>query len=275
MAKKSQPVEPEPEEEVTCPVCGKPVGIDVASCPNCGAEFEDEVEVEEAVEEEAAPVAAPSMGSAVSEDEMAECPVCGKSVSLSLSTCPNCGAEFEEEEVEEVIEVEEREAPVEEPEEEVVRKPVRAEPREPAGWSLMGVIDLRIIGVALVVLGIIGSQISAMIDWYWSWVPPIKTHLGLFVALPIVLIIAGLLIYMLVKNAASSGKKVPSMMSDFTLSLLVFGVFALILMMFWSPINSALQHSSLGVAGVFIGILIVGILSMVMGQRMTAKAASA
>src|SRR3972149_4359368 len=79
--------EVEEEPEVTCPVCGKPVGMDVTSCPYCGAEFE----AEEEVAEEAAK-------GAVSEDETAECPVCGKLVSLAVSSCPNCGAAFEEEE---------------------------------------------------------------------------------------------------------------------------------------------------------------------------------
>ena len=43
MPKKAPPVVEE-EEEVTCPVCGKPVGLEVTSCPYCGAEFESEEE---------------------------------------------------------------------------------------------------------------------------------------------------------------------------------------------------------------------------------------
>jgi len=301
MPKKSKPVEPEPEvveeEMVTCPVCGKPVGLDVASCPNCGAEFEEET-VEDQVEEEpepepelakpsrAAPAAAPKQVEAVDEDETAECPVCGKSVSLSLSTCPNCGAEFEEEEVEEVIEVEEKEVPaeepqaVEEPSQEVqVEEQSVADLEEPeaevaAVHHPTSVVDPRVIGVSLVLLGIIGSQISAMIDWYWTWVPPIKSNLGMFIGIAAVVIVVGLLVYMLVQRAMASGKKVPSMMPNISLSLFLFGILALVLVMLWSPINSALQSSSLGVAGAFIGILIVGVLMMIMGQRMSDKRAS-
>lgn len=283
MPKKSRPVEPvaeEPEDEVvTCPVCGKPVGLNVASCPNCGAEFE-----EEAVEEEQPEVAAPkpmkaaptkAPVEAVSEEETAECPVCGKSVGLSQTSCPNCGAEFEEEEVEEVIEVEEREAPVEEPKVGEEEEAIQVEEQESSVSHPTSVIDLRVIGVALIILGIIGSQISAMIKWYWTWVPPIEKNLGMFIGIAAVVIVVALLVYMLVQRAMSSGKKVPSMMPNLTLSLFLFGIFALILIMLWSPINSALEHSNLGVAGAFLGILIVGVLSMIMGQRMVDKAASA
>ena len=287
MPKKSKPAEPEPvvveEEQVTCPVCGKPVGLDVASCPSCGAEFE-----EEEVEEEQPEVASPKPGKAapaayikenvlaVDEEETAECPVCGKSVGLSQSTCPNCGAEFEEEEVEEVIEVEEREAPVKEPEVEVEeeQEAIQVEEQESTTSHPTSVIDLRVIGVALIILGIIGSQISAMIKWYWTWVPPIESNLGMFIGIAAVVIVVGLLVYMLVQRAMSSGKEVPSMMPNLSLSLFLFGIFALILIMLWNPINSALERSSMGVAGAFLGILIVGVLSMIMGQRMTDKAGS-
>jgi len=60
--------------------------------------FESE-EVEEIVEEEPEPVAAPPRAAplveeeaeAVSEEDMAECPVCGNSVSLDVAACPYCG----------------------------------------------------------------------------------------------------------------------------------------------------------------------------------------
>ncbi len=310
--------EPEPisdEEEVTCPVCGKPVGLEVTSCPNCGAEFEEEPEPEaeqpaiEEVEAEPEPEPEPAPAPAkvvpqieeevaeesipVSEDETAECPVCGKSVSLKLNTCPNCGAEFEEEAVEEVIEVEEEAAPEEVIEEERIE--VEAEEARPAKRPVAeeevlveeqeeisvvpelptSIVDLRVIGVSLIILGIIGSQISAMIDWYWTWVPPIEDNLGMFIAIPAIVIVVGLAIFMLVRKALSGGKKVPLQMPQISLSLLLFGIFALIMIVLWNPINSALQSSQVGVAGAFIGIVIVGILAMVMGQRMTRRTASA
>lgn len=280
MPKKKESVVEEPEEEeVTCPVCGKPVGLEVTSCPYCGAEFEKD---ETVVEEEAAPAAKP----AVEEEEMAECPVCGKLVSLSVTACPNCGAEFEEEEVEEVIEVEEKvvpkAAPTKAPEsvrEAVKEQPEEAEPEaseEEAAEAVepTSILDFRVIGVALIILGILGSQIAFMVDWYWSWVPPIEDHLGLFVAIPAVVIVVGLLVFLLIKKAATEGKKVPKPMPWMSLSIFLFGILALVVIMLWNPINSALQDSSAGVGGAFIVLLVVGAILMFLGMKSSAKAAA-
>ncbi len=274
MAKKKEIIEEE-EEEVTCPVCGKPVGLNVPSCPHCGAEFEEaEVEEEEVPAEE------------VPEDEgeTAECPVCGKSVSLEVTSCPYCGAEFEEEEVEEVIEVEETEVPVKSkpakimPEVEVEEEVPAVDAEEQALAEIQApsnITDLRVIGVALIILGILGSQIAFMIDWYWTWVPPIESNLGMFVAIPAVIIVIGLLVFMLVKKALSGGKKLPRQLPGMSLSIFLFGIIALVLIMLWNPINSALQDQNVGVGGAFVGILIVGVLVMFMGQKMTARHAAA
>lgn len=269
MAKKKDVVIEEPE--VTCPVCGKPVGEDVPSCPYCGAEFEEESE--EAAAEPAAAVA--------EAEGTAEFPVCGKAVSLSVTSCPNCGAEFEEEEVEEVIEVEEKTVPQAsrrrepEPVEEEVAEvgeevEVAEEPVELEGPS--SIMDLRVIGIALVVLGIIGSQVSFMIDWYWTWVPPIKDNLGMFIAIPAVIIVVGLLVFMMIKKAAGSGKRVPRQMPGVSLSLFLFGILALVLMLLWDPVNSALQDSSAGVGGGFVLVLVIGGLLVFMGMKQSARA---
>ncbi|MBN1677569.1 MAG: hypothetical protein JW880_03435 [Candidatus Thermoplasmatota archaeon] len=272
----------EEEEQVTCPVCGKSVGLTVPSCPFCGAEFEEEAveEIEEEVEEvpEAEqPSVAAGLGEAISEDEMAECPVCGTLVSLSVASCPSCGAEFEEEEIEEVVEVEEvpEEAPpararpskvLAEDEEVFVEEEV---PVHELAGPPSSIADLRVIGISLIILGIIGSQISFMIDWYWTWVPPIEDNLGLFVAIAVVVVVLGLFVFMLLKrSAARRRKKVSSMVPGISLSIFLFGIFALILIMLWDPINSALQDSSLGVGGAFLAILIIGALAVFMGNRM-------
>jgi endogenous inhibitor of DNA gyrase (YacG/DUF329 family) len=276
----------EDEEQVTCPVCGKPVGLSVPSCPFCGAEFEEEA-IEEIVEEaEAKPQAAAApqaeVEDAVDEDEMAECPVCGTMVSLNVPSCPSCGAEFEEEEVEEVVEVEEapvmaapaRPRPskvvVEDEEVYVEEEPVRALTGPPSS-----IVDLRVVGIALILLGIIGSQIAFMIDWYWTWVPPIGDNLGMFIAIPAVIVVAGLLVFMLIKRSViGKRRKVPSMVPAMSLSLFLFGMLALIMIMLWNPINSALQSSSLGVGGAFLAILIIGVLAVFMGNRMSAPKAT-
>ncbi len=277
----------EEEEEVTCPVCGKPVGLDVTTCPFCGAEFEEE-EVEEIVEEAAEEEVVeevveeqPEVEEAVEEEEeTAECPVCGKMVSLLVSSCPNCGAEFEEEEIEEVIEVVEPEEvpverplaravqPVEEIEEELDE--ILVEEREAAVVSVgppTSITDLRVIGISLIILGILGSQISFMIDWYWTWVPPIGDNLVMFVLIPVVVILAGLGVFMFLKRRGTVKKKKPSMLPGVALSLFLFGIFALIMVMLWDPINAALQDSNLGVGGAFVAMLIFGALAVFMGSK--------
>ncbi len=262
MPKKKEVVKEEPD--VACPVCGKPVGIDVNACPHSGAEFEEETEEVEVV---------PAMAAAAEEEDTAECPVCGKSVSLSVSSCPYCGAEFEAapkapqrptKAVEEVSEIEE----------EVVEDEAAVEETSAGEPVPASITDFRVIGVALVILGIIGSQIAFMIDWYWTWVPPIETHLGTFVAIPAVIIVVGLLVFMLIKKMSTEGKGIPKMMPGMSLSIFMFGILALILVMLWSPINNALQDSKAGVGGAFVAILVVGVLVMFMGQKMAAKSAA-
>lgn len=243
---------PDEDNEAACPVCGKMVSLDVMSCPYCGAEFEEE-------EEETPAAAAP-----VEEDEGAACPVCGKVVSLDVTACPNCGAEFEEEEYEEVIEVEERRVAEEEDyveEERVVVAPPTS------------ILDLRVLGIALAALGVLGAIVAIAIDWFWSWVPPIEDNIPLFVMLPVVVVIVGLLVFTLVKKAVSSGQEIPGMLPGFSLSLFVFGIMALIVMLLYNPINSALQDSQVGIAGAFLVLVIVGILVMFMGTKNAAKCA--
>lgn len=282
------------EEEAACPVCGKSVGLDVSSCPYCGAEFEEEADV---IEEEAAV----QVAEVSHEEEEVGCPVCGALVGLDVSSCPKCGAEFEEEEIEEVIEVEEKEVfEVEKPKPVPAKArpapskakpparakparekpaPARARPRtrpSPAAAAMdlpSGLTNLKVIGLSLAILGIIGLQVALMIDWYWEWVPPIEDNLGLFVAVPLVVLIVGLLAFMLVKKAVSGGKKMPSMMPTTTLALFMFGIFALIVIVFWNPINSALQDSQGAVAGGFALALVVGIVLLFMGMRAPQKAA--
>ena len=279
------------EEDVTCPVCGKPVGLDVTTCPYCGAEFEEE-EIEEIVEgpaeeetEEAAEAESQPEAEAEEvveeEEETAECPVCGKMVSLMVSSCPNCGAEFEEEEIEEVIEVvQPEEAPVSAPRAKAVQPveeieqeldEILVEEQQEAAVAAVGpptsITDLRVIGISLIILGILGSQISFMIDWYWTWVPPIEDNLVMFVLIAVVVILAGLGVFMVMKRRGASKKKKPSMLPGVALSLFLFGIFALIMVMLWNPINTALQNSNLGVGGAFVAMLIFGALAVFMGSK--------
>jgi len=273
----------EDEEMAACPACHRMVGLSVASCPYCGAEFEAEGEVP--VETEAAPVETPKPGVVyVGEEDSAECPVCGKMVNLAVASCPYCGAEFEEEEVEEIIEVEERPAAraatarapvVEEAAEAEEVEEVEVEEEEPVAVDgPSSITDLRVIGMSLIVLGILGSQIAFMIDWYWTWVPPIGDNLGLFIAIPAIIIVVGLLAFLLVKRAVAGGRKMPKPIPGFTLSMFLTGILVLVMIMLWNPINSALQDSSIGVGAAFVMILVVGAVVLILGMRASARAAS-
>ena len=272
--------ESQDEDTAACPVCHKMVSLDVASCPYCGAEFESEEEAPAQAEVSPAPVAKPAVTYVEQEEgETAECPVCGKMVSLEVASCPYCGAEFEEEEVEEIIEVEEKPAAKAAPraaarmipaEEEAVEEvEVSAEVEGPSS-----IMDLRVIGVSLIVLGILGSQIAFMIDWYWTWVPPIKDNLGMFIAIPAVIIVVGLLAFMLVKRAVSGGRRIPRPMQGLSLSMFLTGILALVMVMLWSPINSALQSSSIGVGVAFVLMMVVGAFAVFMGMRANSGASA-
>jgi RNA polymerase subunit RPABC4/transcription elongation factor Spt4 len=256
------------EEEAACPICNKLVSLEVSSCPHCGAEFEADEEVVEAEVE------------AAEDDEGAACPVCAKIVSLEVSCCPHCGAEFEEEEVEEIIEVEERRVPAKAK----AATPAKAKAKAKAApqgtgiadfFSPTSIIDFRVIGVALMILGIVGSQIALLIDWYWTWVPPIEDNMALFALLPLVVLIVGLLVFMLVKKALSSGKSIPDVMPRTSLSLFLFGIFALVVMLLWNSINSALESSQMGVAGGFFVVVVIGIVLVFMGMKTAAEKGSA
>ncbi len=262
------------EEEVACPVCGKIVGVDVSSCPYCGAEFEEE---EVAEEPEKAPEKAQAKAVSEEEGEEVACPVCGVMVGLNVTCCPRCGAEFEEEEIEEVIEVEEK-ATFEEEEPAPAKTKAKAKPahkarpmaeEEPTGVADLpaSILDFRVIGLALIILGLIGTQVALFIDWYWSWVPPIEDNMVLFVIIPVIILVVGLLVFLLVRKAVSGGKKVPGMAPGTSLSLFLFGILALIVVVLWDPINSALQDSRVLVAGVFAIALVLGVVLVFLGVR--------
>ncbi|MEW5748808.1 MAG: hypothetical protein AB1793_08525 [Candidatus Thermoplasmatota archaeon] len=264
-------------EKVACPVCGKIVGVNVSSCPYCGAEFEADEEVEVTGK-------AGSPANAVTSEEAEEvaCPVCGTLVGLDVIVCPKCGAEFEAEEIEEVIEVEEKATFEEEPEP-APAKPKRAESskpkpkakparEEPSEGSPASILDLRVLGLALIMLGVVGTQIALFADWYWEWVPAIEDNMVLFVVIPVVILVVGLAVFMVMKKAASGGRDVSGMAPGAALALFMFGIIALIIVVLWDPVNAALKDSPATVAGGFAVALVLGIVFMVLGARRAASA---
>ena len=89
-----------------------------------------------------------------------------------------------------------------------------------------------------------------------------------------VVLIVGLLVFTLVKKALSSGKSIPDGMPRTSLSLFLFGIFALVVVLLWDPINSALQSSQVGVAGGFFVVVVIGIVITFMGSKTAAEKGS-
>lgn len=213
------------------------------------------------------------------EEPEVTCPVCGNPVSLDDEFCPHCGAEFEEEEIEEIVEVEEtpedeyatEEFEEYEAEESIEEGPyevpeIEAEKETPAAPSV-GIFDIRVIGIALLILGIIGTQIALFIDWYWEWVPAIDSNLGMFSLIGIAIIVIGFLGFAMVKKSVSEGKKMSPVFPSILLGIFLFGIIALVMILANGPINDAMDSTNLGMAGIFIVLLLVGIFMFVMGQK--------
>jgi len=238
------------------------------------------------------------------EESEVTCPVCGNAVALDDEFCPHCGAEFEEEEVEEIVEVEEVEPKkevseelfeeeIEEPEEpEAVEEAAEPEEFEEEYFEEEEVIagdeevaaddlsagiaerikDIRIIGIALLILGIIGAAIAIGIDWYWTWVPPITENLGVFSLLGILIIIIGFIGFSMMRKAAQGGKSVSSTLIIVMLGIFVFGILATIMLLMGGGINDAIASSQGGMIGVFLVLFVIGIFLFVMGQKRASTA---
>jgi len=260
---------PEEEEpEVTCPVCGNPVTLDDEFCPHCGAEFEEE-EVEEIVEVEESPEEAPPDEELEEEfDEELEEPL---EEELKEPTEEEEYEEEYEEELEEPIEVEYEEPYEEEYIEEEYEVPAeeKAEARA-VGDLIAGLFDIRVFGIALLILGILGALIAILINWLWEWVPPISDNLGMFSIIGVVIIVIGFIGFTMLRRAASEGKRPSPMMNSILLGIFVFGIIAIIMILANQPINDAMASSQGGMAGIFGVLLIVGVLLVFMGQKRAA-----
>lgn len=293
MAKKKQP-EVEEEPEVTCPVCGNPVTLEDPFCPHCGAEFEEEeveeISIEEEVpeapeEEEAVEVEAEEVEEAEEEEEIEEEAEEEEAAEVEEEVAPEeevVEVEAEEEAEEEIEEeAEEEEAPEEEEievEEEEEEVPVKAAPKaKPSKQyvSATGLTDMRVFGIALLVLGIIGLQIALFIRWYWTWVPPIDQNLGVYALIGFAILIIGFLAFTMVKKATEEkGKKFHPMLPTILLSIFVFGIFAVIFLLAGKPISDAMQENQGVLAVLFLVFMVVGVALYMMGQKKLAGAAA-
>ena len=247
--KKEEPEEP----DVTCPVCGNVVTLDDPFCPHCGAEFEEE-EVEEIVE----------VDEAVEVEEVPEAPE---------DEAKAKAAEVEEE----PVEAEAEETAEEEVEEEA---PASAAPGEAAPLDFKThLLDMRVFGITLLLLGILGAQIAFFVTWYWTWVPPITSNLGMYLIIGIVIIVVGLLSFKLASDRANAGKKMNPIMPSVIMAIFLFGIIATIMLVAGGPISSAMTGSGqAGMAIVFVVLIVIGILLFMMGAKKASgekKAASA
>ncbi|MEM2839820.1 MAG: zinc ribbon domain-containing protein [Thermoplasmata archaeon] len=289
MAKKKPPVEEEEEPEVTCPVCGNPVTLEDPFCPHCGAEFEEE-EVEEISIEEEAPEAPEEYEEPEAEEEAVEEEAEEEAEEEEVPegeeevTAEEIEAESEEvveEEAapeEEVVEVEEVVEEEEAPEEEVVEAEEEAAVEEapkakPAAAT--GLTDMRVFGIALLALGIIGLQIALFIRWYWTWVPPIDQNLGVYALLGFIIVIVAFLAFTMVKKSTEEkGKEYHPMLPTILLSIFVFGIFAVIFLLAGKPISDAMKDNQALLAVLFVVFIVVGVILYMMGQKRLSGAAA-
>lgn len=261
---KKEKIEPE-EPDVTCPVCGNVVTLDDPFCPHCGAEFEEEeieeiVEVDEVVEVEDIP-------EAPEDEEKAE------AVEVEAEEEP---VEVEAEETAEVEADEEAEEEAEDEEE----APACAAPGEAAPLDFKThLLDMRVFGITLLLLGILGTQIALFVTWYWTWVPPIASNLAMYLIIGIVVIVVGLLSFKLASDRANAGKKMNPIMPSVIMAIFLFGIIATVMLVAGGPISSAMTGSGQAVmAIVFVVLIVVGILLFMMGAKKASgekKAASA
>jgi hypothetical protein len=253
-APKKENEEPE-EPEVTCPVCGNVVTLDDPFCPHCGAEFEEE-EVEEIVE----------VDEVVEVEEVPEAPEDEEK------------AEAEEvEEAEEPVEAEAKEETDAEAEEEA---PACAAPGEAAPLDFKThLLDMRVFGITLLLLGILGTQIALFVTWYWTWVPPITSNLGIYLIIGVVIIVVGLLSFKLASDRAEAGKEMNPIIPSVIMAIFLFGIIATVMLVAGGPISSAMTgNGQIGMGIVFIVLIVVGILLFMMGAKKASeetKAASA
>ena len=258
---KKETVVPE-EPDVTCPVCGNVVTLDDPFCPHCGAEFEEE-EVEEIVE----------VDEVVEVEDIPEAPVDEEKAEVVEEEEPV------EAEAEEAVEVEADED-VEEEDEEEEEAPSCPAPGEAAPLDFKKhLLDMRVFGITLLLLGILGTQIALFVTWYWTWVPPITSNLAMYLIIGIVVIVVGLLSFKLASDRANAGKKMNPIMPSVIMAIFLFGIIATVMLVAGGPISSAMTGSGQAVmAIVFIVLIVVGILLFMMGAKKASgekKAASA
>jgi uncharacterized membrane protein len=223
-------------------------------------------------------------------------------VTLDDPFCPHCGAEFEEEEVEEIaveetiveevpapeeeeveVEVEEEaeEVEAEEVAEEEVEEEVEEEAEEEAKEEakvepvsiVTGLTDMRVYGIMLFILGIFGIQIAIFIKEYWKFVPSISGNLGIYFIIGLLIVIVGFVTFSLLKSSAEKGKEHNPLLPAITLAIFIFGIVAILMIIAGQPLSDLIGNNQAALAIVFVVIALIGIALFLMGQKKTDEAA--
>jgi len=269
------------EAEVTCPVCAGTVTLDEPFCPHCGAEFEEE-EVEEIIEEEISTIEALPEAPESEELELfpeseelstAETKFDDDAIELSPSDAPEEPFEVafeappaEETPIEEFQPEPEVESDyVEEVEEGTVACPPPKVAREVA---TTGLTDLRVIGISMLLLGIIGAVVMFNIKWFWLWVPAIQMNILPYALVGVAIILLSFIYLRKMAGDTSKGNApLHPMLPSIMLALILFGFMTTILFILAKPINEALKSSQIGVSVVFVIMVVLGLLLYIIGSR--------
>jgi hypothetical protein len=242
------------EPEVTCPVCAGIVTLDDPFCPHCGAEFEEE-EVEEIMDEEVPTVeVVPESADAlelppedIEETPEIEALPSDEPIEAPFDELPSDEFTPRLDEPVEILEEEESKA---------------CEPLEPAPKTVVTTLsDLKVIGIAILILGIVGGSVMFNIRWLWTWVPSIEHNLVVYGLIGLAVIIVAFILFKKMTDDSEKKGKAPMhpMLPSVMLALIQFGFYATIMFVLYKPINNILRTSSVGMGAVFLVLAIVGL----------------
>jgi len=258
------------DAEVTCPVCAGIVTLEDPFCPHCGAEFEAE-EVEEVVEEEISTVERVPETTEVEDLEPVEEPLVEAKEEPQSSETIEEGeapleAPFEEPPAEVPLESElivEPEEPIEpeELEEAEEETPISLPRRSEEEFITTSLTDLRVIGITLLLLGLIGAIIMLNIRWFWLWVPNMENNILLYALLGCAIILVSFFMVRKMASDSNKGKAPPHpMLPSVMLAMILFGFTSVVLFILTKPINEALKSSNVAPSTIFIIMVVVGLI---------------
>jgi len=260
------------EAEVSCPVCAGTVTLDEPFCPHCGAEFEAE-EVEEVIEEEIPTVEALPVAPESEELEISETMFDDDKIDAFPSDAPEAPIEpaFEAPPAEEIhLEEFQFEPEVETEHFEEVDGDIAAcpPPKVEREVAVTGLTDLKVIGIAMLLIGIIGAVVMFNIKWFWLWVPAIQGNILPYALIGVAIILVSFMLFRKMAGDTNKGKApLHPMLPSIMLALILFGFMTVVLFILSKQITEALKASQIGVSVVFVVMVIVGLVIYILGSR--------